>query len=250
MDISFQWHAHPKTEKNVTAREFTVTRNDKPVPGVLWTPENLSPGKPLILLGHGASGDRFQAPVRSMANRLVRHYGFSAMAIDGPIHGRRAAGDGGRGAFSEEWKRDGTVDDMLADWKSAYESVMDLDEIGQCPLGYWGLSMGTIYGAPLVASEPRIKMAVLGLMALVGPSDAYKQIIRKAADNITCPILFIWQLEDELFPRDRTLALFDRIASKNKRLHANPGTHAEVPVEELDFSESFIAEHIQEPTRR
>ena len=244
MNASLQWFGHPKTERNVTTREFTVTRNDKPIPGVLWTPENASPGKPLILLGHGASGDRFQAPVRSMAYRLVRHYGFSALAIDGPVHGRRTVGDGARDAFSSEWKRPGTVDDMIADWKLATDSVMALDAVGQGPLGYWGLSMGTIYGAPLVAAEPRIRVAVLGLMALVGPSEEYKQKIRKAADNITCPVLFLWQLEDELFPRDRTLDLFDRIASGNKRLHANPGTHAQVPVEELDFSESFIAEYV------
>ena len=244
MNSSFQWFGQASTEKNVTTREFAVTRNNKPIPGVLWTPEFPDAGGPLILLGHGASGDRFQAPVLSMAYRLVRHYGFSTMAIDGPVHGRRAVGDGGREAFLDEWKRAGSVDDMLADWKSAYEAVMALDDIGQCPLGYWGLSMGTIYGAPLVAAEPRITVAVLGLMALVGPSEEYKQKIREAADNITCPLLFIWQLEDELFPRDRTLDLFDRIASKNKRLHANPGTHAEVPVEELDFSESFIAECI------
>ena len=244
MDTPFEWFGKTRTERNVTTREFTVTRDGKPVPGVLWTPETPRPGQPLILFGHGASGDRFQAPVISMAFRMVRHYGFFAMAIDGPVHGRRMKGDGARDAFSKEWMRAETVDDMIADWQCAYESVMALEEVGNCPMAYWGLSMGTIYGAPLVAAEPRIRAAVLGLMGLVGPSEIYKQKIRQAADHITCPLLFIWQLEDELFSRDRCLALFDRMASKDKRLHANPGPHAGVPAEELDFSESFLAEYI------
>ncbi|MBA3027923.1 MAG: alpha/beta hydrolase [Desulfobacteraceae bacterium] len=244
MTPGLEWLNHGITEKGVTTREFTLKRNHRPVPGVLWSPEQGSPGKPLILLGHGASGDRFQAPVKSMAYRMVRHYGFFALAIDGPVHGGRSTGDGARGSFAEEWKRPGNVEDMISDWKTAMDSIMALDEVGQCPVGYWGLSMGTIYGAPLVAAEPRIKAAVLGLMGLVGPTEAYRKIIKEAAEAIICPVLFLWQLEDELFPRDRCLALFDLIASKNKRLHANPGTHAAVPVEEMDFSESFLAEYV------
>ena len=117
MNATMKWFGNPRTEKGVTTREFTLDQSNKSIPGVLWTPETPSPGNPLILLGHGASGDRFQAPVRSMAYRMVRHYNFFAMAIDGPIHGRRTVGDGARGAFSEEWKRPGTVNDMIADWK-------------------------------------------------------------------------------------------------------------------------------------
>ena len=82
-------------------------------------------------------------------------------------------------------------------------------------------------------------------MGLVGPSEEFKQKIRHAADHITCPVFYIQQLEDELFPRERCLALFGRIASTDKRLHANPGSHAAVPVEELDFSESFLARYLQ-----
>jgi hypothetical protein len=52
------------------------------------------------------------------------------------------------------------------------------------------------------------------------------------------------QLEDELFTREHYLDLFDRLASTDKRIHANPGLHPEVPVEELDFSAGFLQRYL------
>ncbi|HMF29737.1 MAG TPA: hypothetical protein VKE42_13245, partial [Candidatus Cybelea sp.] len=167
-----------------------------------------------------------------------------ALAIDGPVHGRRRVGDGARGAFAVEWRRDGCVEDMLADWHTALGAVQAQEEVGRGPLGYWGLSMGTIFGAPLVAAEPRIRVAVLGLMGVTGPTEAFRQQIASAAREIRCPVFFVMQLEDELFSREEYLALFDALASQDKRLHANPGLHPQVPVEELDFSIAFLREHL------
>ena len=48
------------------------------------------------------------------------------------------------------------------------------------------------------------------------------------------------QPEDELFPRDGHLELFDALASDDKRMHADPGLHAQVPGEEIDFSFEFL----------
>jgi hypothetical protein len=136
---------------------------------------------------------------------------------------------------------------MNADWKSALDHVQSWPEVGHGPVGYWGLSMGTIYGAPFVAAEERIKVAVLGLMGIVGP-EHYVPTIAAAAAAITCPVLFIMQLEDELFSREQYLALFDALASKDKRLHANPGLHPQVPVEELQHSLAFLLRHLRGET--
>ncbi len=225
-------------------REFILKRGLRKVPGVLWSPLRESKGKPLVLFGHGASGDRHQTPIPYVARKLVAESGFFALAIDGPVHGRRKVGDGARGAFAVEWRRDGCVDDMLGDWRATLDAVQRLDEVGQGPVGYWGLSMGTIFGAPLVAIEPRIRAAVLGLMGVVGPTDLYRERIRADAAAIGCPILFLMQLEDELFTREQYLELFDRLASNDKRLHANPGLHPDVPVEELDFSAGFLQRYL------
>jgi dienelactone hydrolase len=225
-------------------REFTVMRDGRSIPGVLWTPVRPSAGKPLVLFGHGASGDRHQTPIPYVARRVVSDAGFFALAIDGPVRGRRKVGDGGRGAFAVEWRRDGSVADMLGDWRCVLDNVQRLSEVGEGSVGYWGLSMGSIFGVPLIAAEPRIVVAVLGLLGVAGPTDAHRQQLRAAAAAVTCPLLFLMQLEDELFSRDQYLALFDGLASSDKRLHANPGLHPDVPMEELDFSAEFLRRYL------
>jgi hypothetical protein len=54
-------------------------------------------------------------------------------------------------------------------------------------------------------------------------------------------VLFLVQWDDELVPRDRAFELFSALEVRDKRLHANPGSHVEVPVEEFRASEQFLA---------
>lgn len=223
----------------ITVREFTLMRGERSITGVLWQGPGSKPGAPLILFGHGASGSRHQRPIPYMAEILVRERGVFALAIDGPVHGRRQTGEGGRKAFWPEWKRPGSTEDMVADWKLTLDSIQAEPDVGAGPVGYWGLSMGTIYGAPTVAAEPRIKAAVLGLMGISGP-DHYRPLVEAGAKAIQCPVLFIMQMEDELFTRAEQLALFDALGTNDKRLHANPGLHPDVPVEELRQSRDFL----------
>ena len=232
------------TENDVSRREFLIHRGERPVPGVLWQPENPIAGSPMVLYGHGASGDRHQRPIPYLAQKLALEASFFGLAIDGPVHGRRKVGEGGRAAFGVEWRREGAVDDMVADWKTAIDVVRAEESVAAGRLGYYGLSMGTIFGVPLVGAEPRIEVAVLGLMGLVGVTEAYRQQLDSAAGYIRCPVFFIMQLEDELFSRDRCLALFDRIASEDKRLHASPGLHPEFPREEVEFAAAFLHRHL------
>jgi hypothetical protein len=220
-------------------RELTLDRSGRPVTGVLWCHPDGDAGAPLVCFGHGASGDRFQQPIPWLVKRLVDEHGFIGLSIDGPVHGRRQSGDGGGDAFWPEWEREGTVDDMIADWVAALDFVRSHADVGTGPVGYWGLSMGTIYGAPFVAADDRIEVAVLGLMGITGP-DHFRPAITAAADGIDIPVLFIMQLEDELFNREECLALFDGFGSTDKRLHANAGLHRDVPMEELRHSVDFL----------
>ena len=56
---------------------------------------------------------------------------------------------------------------VTKEWKSTLDMLQQLDEIGSDgPVGYWGVSMGTAFGIPFVAAEPRINCAILGLAAL------------------------------------------------------------------------------------
>ena len=237
--VTLEW-LETKDVDGATVREFTIHAPDRPITGVLWSGPNTKPGSPLVCFGHGASGHRHQRPIPRMAGELALQHGYYALSLDGPVHGRRQVGPGGRAAFWSEWKRESTSEEMVRDWRLAVATIADLAEVQAGPIGYWGLSMGTIYGAPFVAEEPRIQVAVLGLMGLVSEPANYAPKIKAAAEAITCPVFFIWQLEDELFNREECLALFDALASEDKRLHASPGLHPNVPIEELDFSIDFL----------
>jgi len=199
-----------------------------------------------VLIGHGAAADKRVDYVLALARQLVRDHRFAAAAIDGPGHGdRKAVPDRDDiGVFSDflaEWSREGSTDDVIAEWSATLDALRGVDEVGDGPVGYWGLSMGTIYGLPFVAAEPRVKVAVLGLMGAVGPT---RERLAADAARVNCPVMFLQQWDDQLLPRDEVLALFDAIGSLDKRLHAHPGDHSAVPAEELTFSVEFLARHL------
>lgn len=240
-----QWTNEDVVGRGVRQRGFTVDVEGRGVPALLWTPADATGPRPLVAIGHGGSDDKRQDAVLSMARRLVRHHGLAAVAIDGPVHGaRRGDGGGDRrltiAEFGQRWAGDGEAmtDAMVADWRGTIDAVQRLPEVGPGPIGYWGLSMGTILGLPVVAAEPRVVACVLGLMGLTGPTRA-----RIAADapKVRCPVLFVAQRDDELFPLTAALELFDALGTPDKRLHVHPGGHGAVPAEELDASEAFLA---------
>ena len=57
-------------------------------------------------------------------------------------------------------------------------------------------------------------------------------------------MLFQQKWDDELFDRDGQLALFDRIASADKRLHVYPGGHSAVQGEQMRDIERFVVERL------
>ncbi len=130
---------------------------------------------------------------------------------------------------------------MIEDWKATLDALESSDLMGQAPVGYWGLSMGPFFGLPFVAAEPRVRAAVFGLMGAMGSTEE-RQV--QDARRVACPALFLQQWDDELIPRDRALKLFDALGSRDKRLHSHPGRHVEVPREETDASEEFLAAHL------
>jgi dienelactone hydrolase len=233
--------------KGVRERTFEVARGGRRIPGMLWTAADDEQPRPVVMLGHGASGSKNQDYIVALARGLVRHQGLSAVAIDGPVHGDRRA-DGGAvpnlpfAEFVQRWSADpDLIDDMVADWGSTLDAVQALPEVTAGPCGYWGLSMGTIFGLPVVAAEPRVAVAVLGLMGITGPT---KDRFAADAPAVSCPLLFLVQWHDELFPREVAFALFEALGSTDKRMHVSPGMHAEVPAEEFDASARLLGSHL------
>ncbi len=232
------------THKGVQERDFTVTCNERTVPGVLWTPEHTGMPTSLVLMGHGGSGHKRESHLVSLARRFVRHNGIAAASIDGPAHGDRKPEGADAEPLAERRRRflgEGVTDSMVEDWKATLDALHQLPELGPGRVGYWGLSMGTMFGLPLVAAEPRIDAAVLGLM---GTAFVNGNRLRKDAADVTCPVLFLQQWDDELVDRESVGDLFGALATNDKVLHANPGLHSAVPPKEFQFTQAFLASHL------
>jgi dienelactone hydrolase len=220
------------------------------ISGMLWSPIEASDTRPLILLAHGGGQHKKAPGVLARALRYVTACGFAAAAIDAPGHGdrpktsdderhaadirqRRAAGEPIGplvGRYNAERARQ-----AVAEWRLALDALQEVGVAGG-PVGFWGISMGSALGIPLVAAEPRIRAAVLGL--------AGHELLTESAARITVPIEFLLQWDDELVPLDSGLALFAAFGSAEKTLHVNPGRHAEVPRFEMESSERFFRRHL------
>jgi dienelactone hydrolase len=170
---------------------------------------------------------------------LARHHGISAVAIDAPGHGERAEAPMSQEVFTSIWARPNIDDETVADWRGTLDAVVA--ELDPGPIGYWGLSQGTMMGVPLVAAEPRIEVALLGLM---GIRDLNAARLRADAPNVRCPVRFLVQWDDELIERDRAFALFDALGADPKELRAHPGLHSAVPPHEFRDSVTFLARHL------
>ena len=214
------------------------------VPAIAWLPAEGTGPRPVVLLGHGAGGHK-AAPIVGRTASLITALGLAALSIDCPYHGDRTPPDevGLTAAQRRErlgldgWRERNAraVPQAVADWRAALDAAQTIDEVGTGPAGYFGLSLGARFGLPLVAAESRICAAVLGLFGTVeaGP-------VADAARQITVPVLFLVQWDDELYPRDRGLTLFDLIGSSDKTLHASPGRHLEFPPAELAEAARFL----------
>jgi pimeloyl-ACP methyl ester carboxylesterase len=227
----------------VATQEFSMAENDnRNITGAVWLPSKSSDTNTLMCFGHGASGNRYQAPICDLAGRFVND-GIPVLSIDGPVHGLRQVGNGGREAFWSEYRRDGCLTDMTNDWTQSIDAVRKLDGMNAPKIAFFGLSMGTILGIPLIASRNDVTVATLGLFGSQEGAPHHNEQMTDA-NKIDCPLLFLMQLDDELFTREGYLDVFDSFASNDKRIHANPGLHPEVPGQEILFAYDFLMSHI------
>jgi pimeloyl-ACP methyl ester carboxylesterase len=221
-------------------REFVLERDGSSIPGVLWSPVD-KPADRVLLLGHGGTADKRADYIQGVA-RLATQHGFDAVAIDGPGHGDRVPPEEQPTSetFFATWERHGGTSGIVADWKSTLDFV-EADRDAR-PTGWWGLSMGTMVGLPVCVAEPRISAAVLGLMGHWGPNG---DDLIAAAPSLTVPLRFLLQWDDEVVPREKCLQLFDLLGSERKTLHANPGAHSAVPVNEVVSSVGYLNKYVK-----
>ncbi|MFI6287433.1 dienelactone hydrolase family protein [Streptomyces sp. NPDC051018] len=232
-----------RLDDGVLEREFTLGE----IPGTLWTPESAGP-VPLILMAHNnglpKGADRLVARARHGAA-----YGYAVATIDAAGCGDRPlspADEQARADLRRAMRAGEPVDEILEslvgslveravpEWRITLDALLTLPEVGG-PVGYSGW---TAVGIRLAAVEPRI--AAAGFFA--GGYVPHAQ--REEARQITIPLLFLLQWDDEGNPRQRALDLFDAFGSKAKTLHANVGGHTGTPWFEVEDGNRFFARHL------
>lgn len=223
----------------IAEHSFRLSVSGAQVPGLLWRPSERAGGRPAILLGHGRTAHKRSPYVLAMAHRFVREHGWTAVALDAPGHGDRRPPDAGP---DYDWPRP-AADQAVREWHACIDVLAGAGEINPGALGYWGLSMGAGLGISVLAAEPAIRAAVLGLMHANWPAPPGERI-RADATAIGCPVLFLLNWDDQRAPRASAAELFDLIGTADKRLHAHPGDHGQLPGEALTASGDFLARYL------
>jgi pimeloyl-ACP methyl ester carboxylesterase len=233
-----------RLDDGVLEREFTLGE----IPGVLWTPG--SAPAPLILIGHNGGLHKREARLVARARHFAAEYGFAVAAIDHPGHGdrpRSAVDERSRADLRRAMQAGEPVDEIVdafivplveravPEWRTTLDALLSLPEIGG-PVGYSGM---TAVGIRLAVVEPRISAAGFFAGGFVPGT------LREEARQITVPLLFLLQWDDEGNPRQRALDLFDAFGTKEKTLHANLGGHAGTPWFEVDDGARFFARHLK-----
>jgi hypothetical protein len=233
-----------RLDDGLLEREFTLGE----IPGVLWTPG--SAPAPLILIGHNGGLHKRLPRLVARARHYAAEYGFAAAAIDAPGHGDRP-----RSAADEQHRTDlrraieagepvdeivdafivPLVDRAVPEWRTTLDALLSLPEIAG-PVGYDGM---TAIGIRLAVVEPRISAA--GFFA----GGFVPNALREEARQVTIPLLFLLQWDDEGNDRQLALDLFDAFGTSEKTLHANLGGHAGTPWFEVDDGIRFFGRHLR-----
>ena len=233
-----------RLDDGVLERDFTLGE----IPGVLWTPR--SAPAPLILSGHNGGLHKREPRLVARARHSAAEYGHAVAAIDAPGHGDRppsAADEQHRADLRRAIQGGEPVDEIvdafilplveraIPEWRATLDALLSLPEIGG-PVGYAGM---TAIGIRLAVVEPRISVAGFFAGGFVPGT------VREEARQVTIPLQFLLQWDDEGNDRQLALDLFDAFGSKEKTLHANPGGHAGVPWFEVDDGARFFARHLK-----
>ena len=236
--------AEQRLDDGVLEREFTLGE----VPGILWTPG--SAPAPLILSGHNGGLHKRHPRLVARARHYAAEYGFAVAAIDAPGHGdrpRSAVDEQARADLRQALAAGQPVDEIVdafilplveravPEWRATLDALLSLPEIG-ATVGYEGM---TASGIRLAVAEPRISAVNFFAQGFVPGT------LRQEARQVTVPLQFLMQWDDEGMERQPTLDLFDAFGTSEKTLHANLGGHAGTPWFEVDAAAWFFTRHLK-----
>ncbi|MCE4945597.1 alpha/beta hydrolase [Streptomyces albulus] len=233
-----------RLDDGVVAREFTLGE----IPGTLWTPESAA-SAPLILMAHNNGLPKGEPRLVARARHTAAN-GYAVATIDAAGCGdrpRSTADQQARADLRRAMQAGEPVDEIFEsfigplvekaapEWRTTLDALLALPEIDG-PVGYSGW---TALGIRLAVTEPRI--AAAGFFA----GGYVPRAQREEARQVTVPLLFLLQWDDEGNPRQRALDLFDAFGTKEKTLHANMGGHVGTPWFELEDGGRFYDRHLR-----
>jgi cephalosporin-C deacetylase-like acetyl esterase len=130
---------------------------------------------------------------------------------------------------------------MVEDWRAALDDVCSRPDIDSERIAWYGISMGTAYGVPVIAADSRISAAVLGMWGTcLKPSERLEQ----DAINVHIPVLFQTKLEDEIFTEEGQNTLFNLLKSSQKRIVKYPGVHTDPKGAQLKEAVEFLQTYL------
>ena len=226
--------------------DFLSCHEGGEVPGALWLPAEIPP-KALILVGHGGSRHKREVTTLKFIGEAVERNGFAVAAIDGPMHGARRGDRSAepsdiQGDFLDLWQSpENGGAKMVADWQASLTMLLIKPKLAGLPVGYFGLSMGTAFGLPLVAADTRISAAVVGMWGANYPNS---NGLVEAAGKVGSPVLFMHKTEDHFFTLEGALQIYDAILSDDKRLLMMPGPHGEATPEQIETALIFFTRYL------
>jgi pimeloyl-ACP methyl ester carboxylesterase len=233
-----------RLDDGVLERDFTVGE----VPGVLWTPG--SEAAPLILSCHSGGLHKRESRLVARARCLAAQFGFAVAAIDAPGCGDRSKSAADERARAELRRAMAAgepveeifesfiptlVDKAVPEWQATLDALLSLPELDG-RVGYSGM---TAIGIRLAVVDARI--AAAGFFA----GGFVPRAQREEARQVTVPLLFLLQWDDEGNDRQAAIDLFDAFGSKEKTLHANLGGHAGTPWFEVEDGGRFFDRHLR-----
>ncbi|MEU0833358.1 alpha/beta hydrolase [Streptomyces sp. NPDC005969] len=239
-----QFTSEQRLDDGVLEREFTLGE----IPGTLWTPES-DASAPLILMAHNNGLPKGESRLVARA-RHTAACGYAVATIDAAGCGdrpRSAADEQARADLRRAMQVGEPVDEIfeslvgplvekaVPEWQTTLDALLVLPGIDG-PVGYSGW---TALGIRLAVVEPRI--AAAGFFA----GGYVPRTQREEARQVTIPLLFLLQWDDEGNPRQRALDLFDAFGSKEKTLHANLGGHTGTPWFEMEDGGRFYDRHLK-----
>jgi len=230
--------------------EFS-SRGDRVPARLLLPPEDEGP-LPVVLLQHGAGGSKQADYIEHSAGPWVRG-GAAVVSIDFPLHGERSSGKlserflgGVRQYDQQSAEMRLLVSEFFAqavvDLRRTVDALEQLNEVDAKRLAYASFSLGTVVGVTFCSLDARPRAAAFALGGGgMGPPEL--DPARAIGGFAPRPVLFVNTTRDEVFPRDKALALYESAGEPREQLWFE-GAHGELPGAALKAMWVFLRRHL------